>query len=380
MISHLRSVLPRKGICSGLLVLCCGLCGPAQAEFSLPGTPLPLQPTPDVKVTPQYPMQFPNALGSHPDFPIEWWYVTGWLHNASGKPLGFQITFFRVRPPKVWANPSAFNPGELLFAEAALSDPRIRHLLTAQRAARAGLGLAGADRDHTDVWIRHWYLRQRGRDYETRINGNKIRYRLRFTPTQPALLEGPQGISQKGPDSKNASYYYSLPHLKVSGTVDIKGRRELVSGEAWLDHEWSAAYLPKKAVGWDWLGINLQDGGALMVFMMRRADGAPFWLAGTERNALGQVHYIPAKDIHMQPIGWWRSPQTGIRYPVRWQMQVGNLHLAIVPLMDNQEFDASRSSGTVYWEGAVRAMTGQQTVGKGYLELTGYGGRLALGQ
>lgn len=341
---------------------------------------MPLQVTPDVKVTPQSPMQFPNALGSHPDFPIEWWYVTGWLQSASGKPLGFQITFFRVRPTKVWANPSAFNPGELLFAEAALSDPRIGHLLTAQRAARAGLGLAGADRDHTDVWIRHWYLRQRGRDYEARINGKKIRYRLRFTPTQPVLLEGLQGISQKGPDPKNASYYYSLPHLKVSGTVVIKGQQEQVRGEAWLDHEWSAAYLPKKAVGWDWLGINLQDGGALMVFMMRRADGAPFWLAATERNAQGQVQDIPGKDIHMQPTGWWQSPQTGIRYPVRWQMQVGSLHFAIVPLMDNQEFDARRSSGTVYWEGAVRAVTGQQIVGKGYLELTGYGGRLALGQ
>ena len=380
MISHLRSALPRKRICSGLLVLCCGLCGPAQAASNLPGTPLPLQPTPDVKVTPQYPMQFPNALGSHPDFPIEWWYVTGWLQSASEKPLGFQITFFRVRPPKVWANPSAFNPRELLFAEAALSDPRIGHLLTAQRAARAGLGLAGADQDHTNVWIRHWHLRQRGRDYEARINGNKIRYRLQFTPTQPALPEGPQGISQKGPDPKNASYYYSLPHLKVSGTVAIKGQQEQVRGEAWLDHEWSAAYLPKKAVGWDWLGINLQDGGALMVFMMRRADGAPFWLAATERNAQGQVHDIPAKDIRMQSTDWWRSPQTGTRYPVRWQIQVGSLHFAIVPLMDNQEFDASRSSGTVYWEGAVRAMMGRQIVGKGYLELTGYGGRLALDQ
>ncbi|MHB8116519.1 MAG: lipocalin-like domain-containing protein [Acidithiobacillus ferrivorans] len=380
MISHLRSGLVRKWICPGLLVLCCWICAAAQAESGRPGTPLPLQVAPDVKVTPQSPMQFPNALGSHPDFPIEWWYVTGWLQSASGKPLGFQITFFRVRPTKVWANPSAFNPGELLFAEAALSDPRIGHLLTAQRAARAGLGLAGADRDHTDVWIRHWYLRQRGRDYEARINGKKIRYRLRFTPTQPVLLEGLQGISQKGPDPKNASYYYSLPHLKVSGTVVIKGQQEQVRGEAWLDHEWSAAYLPKKAVGWDWLGINLQDGGALMVFMMRRADGAPFWLAATERNAQGQVHDIPGKDIHMQPTGWWQSPQTGIRYPVRWQMQVGSLHFAIVPLMDNQEFDARHSSGTVYWEGAVRAVTGQQIVGKGYLELTGYGGRLALGQ
>ncbi len=366
------------GVIAGAAILLAGFWTRALADAP-PAHPLPLQPTPTVKVSRQIPLQFPNALGSHPDFPMEWWYVTGWLHTSTGQPLGFQVTFFRVRPARVWANPSAFNPRTLIFAEAAVSDPRVGHLLTAQRRARAGLGLAGAVRNRTDVWIRHWSLRQQGQGYEARIRGKDLRYRLRFTPTQPAMLEGPQGVSQKGPDPQNASYYYSIPHLRVSGSVDIKGQHAQVSGSAWLDHEWSVAYLPKAAVGWDWLGVNLDDGGALMVFMMRRADGTPLWLAATQRDARGRVRYIPVKDIHMYPEGWWRSPQTGIRYPVRWRVQVGNSRLAIVPRMDDQEFDARRSSGTLYWEGAIRAVAGKRTVGKGYLELTGYGGRLTLG-
>jgi Predicted secreted hydrolase len=116
-----------------------------------------------------------------------------------------------------------------------------------------------------------------------------------------------------------------------------------------------------------------------MLFMMRRADGSPLWLSATERSADGRAHYFHAGQIHMQATGWWKSSRTGIRYPVRWQIHVGEQKFSIVPLMDNQEFDASHSSGTIYWEGAVRAISQGKTLGQGYLEMTGYGGRLALG-
>ncbi|MBU2758883.1 lipocalin-like domain-containing protein [Acidithiobacillus sulfurivorans] len=362
-----------------VVILLIALRSASVAAAILPPPVLPLQSPPHVAVSAQNPLHFPNAYGRHPDFPIEWWYITGWLKDRSGHPLGFQLTFFRVRPAKVWANPSAFNARQLIFAEAAISDPAIGHLLTAQRIARSGLGLAGADQNHTQVWIRHWFLQQTPSGYRAVIQGKNMGYRLHFKITQPALLEGPHGISQKGPDPKNASYYYSIPHLQVSGDVTTKGHSQAVHGEAWLDHEWSAAYLPKAAVGWDWLGLNLHNGAALMLFMMRRADGSPLWLSATERSADGRVHYFHAGQIHMQATGWWKSSRTGIRYPVRWQIHVGEQKFSIVPLMDNQEFDASHSSGTIYWEGAVRAISQGTTLGQGYLEMTGYGGRLALG-
>jgi len=78
--------------------------------------------TPFAKVVPGYRMQFPRDEGSHPDFRVEWWYLTGWLQDG-GKPLGFQVTFFRARPELKHDNPSAFTPRQILIAHAALSDP-----------------------------------------------------------------------------------------------------------------------------------------------------------------------------------------------------------------------------------------------------------------
>jgi len=353
---------------------------PHLAAAALPPTALPRLPTPPVQVSVNHPLRFPNAFGSHPQYPLEWWYITGHLQSQSGQPLGFQITFFRLLPAQVWDNPSAFNPRQIYFAQAAISDPRIGHLLTAQRIARAGMGLAGAKKDVTEVWIDHWSLRQKGAKYRARIDAQSIAYDLHFQATQPPLLEGPDGVSQKGPDPANASYYYSIPQLRVAGSVQIDGKVQRVQGKAWLDHEWSTAYLPKQAVGWDWMGINLANGGALMLFQMRKADGRALWLEGTWRHANGRVQYLHGTQISLQPLRFWQSPKTGNRYPVAWRVQIPGLQFTLQPLMNDQEFEATRSTGSVYWEGAVRAIgEDARPLGSGYLELTGYGGRLQMG-
>ncbi|MEY2342031.1 lipocalin-like domain-containing protein [Acidithiobacillus sp. IBUN Pt1247-S3] len=350
---------------------------PVRAIAALPPANLPELATPQVSVSTLQPLHFPNAFGSHPKFPLEWWYITGHLHNSSGQELGFQVTFFRLRPPKVWDNPSAFNPRQIYFAQAAISDPKIGHLLTAQRIARGGMGLAGAKENSTDVWIDHWSLRQNGSDYVAKVDGKEIAYDLRFHATQPPLLEGPHGVSQKGPNPQNASYYYSIPQLQVRGTLRLGDQNENVRGSAWLDHEWSVAYLPKQAVGWDWMGINLVHGGALMLFQMRKADGEALWLEGTWRHADGKVQYLHRQQIHLQPLRFWHSPKTGNRYPVAWRVAIPGLQFTLQPLMNNQEFVATQSTGNVYWEGAVQAVTkNHEKIGSGYLELTGYGGNL----
>jgi predicted secreted hydrolase len=358
-----------------LLLLALPACGSA----ALPPAALPLLPAPKVEVSYSQPLRFPNAYGSHPQFRLEWWYITGHLHTATGAPLGFQITFFRLRPPQVWENPSAFNPQQIYFAQAAVSDPRIGHLLTAQRIARGGLGLAGAKAGRTDVWIGRWLLQQIGNNYQAQIDSGDLAYRLNFQTTQAPLLEGPQGVSEKGPDPKNASYYYSIPQLAVRGTVRIQGKEESVQGSAWLDHEWSQAYLPEQAVGWDWMGINLNGGGALMLFQMRKADGKALFLSGTWRHRDGQVQYLHGKQIQLQPLRYWQSPQTGNRYPIVWRVSIPGRSFTLQPLMPNQEFIATRSTGSVYWEGAVGAEANGKNIGSGYLELTGYGGRLQMG-
>jgi predicted secreted hydrolase len=291
---------------------------------------------------------FPRDHGAHPEFRVEWWYVTGWIEGATHGPLGFQITFFRARPEEASDNPSHFNPTQILFAHAALSDPKRGRLAHDQRAARAGFSLADAALDRTRVWIDDWRLELHGDRYEARIVARDFVLELSLFARQ-LLLQGDAGFSRKGHRPHEASYYYSRPHLEVVGKVD--GRD--VHGSAWLDHEWSSAYMAPEAAGWDWCGINLSDGGSFMGFRMR--------------SKAGGVHYA-APGTSFKPLRTWKSPRTGVEGPV--EMAVNDLVLK--PLMDDQELDSRASTGTIYWEGAVTAHRGAAVVGRGYLELTGY--------
>ncbi len=195
-------------------------------------------------------------------------------------------------------------------------------------------------------------------------------------PTQPLLLQGERGYSRKGPLAAQASYYYSQPGLKISGTLKRSSQQETVHGTAWLDHEWSSTLLADQAVGWDWLGLNLEDGGALMAFQIRDKAGRRSWGGGTLRGGDGRVQVLAPEEVNFMPLRRWRSPRTGTSYPVAMQLNAGDLTLELAPLMDDQELDSRASTGAVYWEGAVTALRRGKVVGRGYLELTGYFQRL----
>jgi predicted secreted hydrolase len=302
--------------------------------------------------------------------------VTGWL-DGSGEPLGFQVTFFRARPHPASGNPSRFDPREILILHAAVSaraHGRLRHV---QRAARAGFSLAEAATGRTAVHIDDWYLRANATGYAARIDANDFALDLQLDATQPPLLQGDAGYSRKGPRPESASYYYSLPHLRADGRVRIEQRTQHMRGSAWFDHEWSSEYLAPQAAGWDWTGINLDDGSALMAFRMRANDGGIFWAAATLRTARERRTFAPGEVLWM-PRRAWRSPRTGATYPVAMDLRVGDLQVELVPMMDDQENDARITTGAVYWEGAVTALIGGQPAGRGYMELTGYGGKLEL--
>ncbi len=329
-------------------------------------------------VTPGRPLVFPADHGSHPDYRTEWWYVTGWLTTQNGESLGFQVTFFRTRPGVAEDNPSAFAPRQLLIAHCALSDPKRGRLWQDQRIRREGFDLAEAKTGDTDVWIDDWKLERRGNVYETTVVAEDFSLNLNFTPTQPPMLNGVAGVSRKGPQADAASYYYSVPHLQVAGTVVRAGSSQRVSGEAWLDHEWSSEYLDSEAVGWDWIGINLDDGGALMAFRIRGANGQSRWTGGSLRGADGHLQILDTADVGFAPRRAWASPRTGIKYPVEWLVRAGAREFELRPLLDDQENDTRLTTGAIYWEGAVRAYERQRPVGRGYLELTGYGEKLRL--
>ncbi|MBK7471804.1 MAG: carotenoid 1,2-hydratase [Betaproteobacteria bacterium] len=323
-------------------------------------------------VVPGRALRFPDDEGSHPDFRIEWWYATGWLLDAAQRPLGFQITFFRNRPVATGGNPSRFAPTQLLVAHAAISDPQHGRLRHDQQLARGGFGLAGAAERMTDVHIGDWSLRAGGEAFHARMAGREFSLDLALRRTQPPLLHGDEGFSRKGPGAGSASYYYTLPHLAVTGSVVAGGKSTSVTGTAWLDHEWSTAPMEPQATGWDWIGINLDDGGALMAFRMRGAGGGALWSSATLRGADGRSRTFAPQQVTWTPVRQWRSARTGATYPVAWRVAIGELVLELEPLMDDQEMDARASTGTVYWEGAVTARARDRAIGRGYLELTGY--------
>ena len=323
-------------------------------------------------VRPGVALSFPSDHGAHPAFRTEWWYVTGWLRTADGSDLGFQVTFFRTRPPVDPANPSRFAAGQVLFAHAALSDGRSGRLSHGERAARQGFGLAGARVGDADVAIRDWRMRRLpdGR-WAARVATPGFALDLRFVPTQPPMPQGQGGYSRKGPSADAASHYYSIPHLRVAGTVRRGSATVVVTGEAWLDREWSSNYLQPEAQGWDWTGLNLDDGSALMAFRIRRKGGGTLWAGGSLRRPDETTVVLAPGDVAFRPLATWRSQATGAVYPVSQELSVrlpgGIRRFRLQPLFAAQELDARRGGLPVYWEGAVRTQGG-----RGYLELTGY--------
>lgn len=232
------------------------------------------------------------------------------------------------------------------------------------------------------MWLDDWWLRAEGEGYRTHIAGDALTLDLAFTTTQPPLLQGDAGYSRKDPRAEAASYYYSQPHLNVRGEIERgarrTGKRESVQGAAWLDHEWSSSYRDERAVGWDWLGINFDDGSALMAFRMRDGSGGSLWTNATLREAGKAARTCVPDTVRFTPGRTWRSPRTGASYPVSWRISIGDITLDIEPLMDDQENDTRLTTGAVYWEGAVRAARAGRVVGRGYLELTGYWRRLRM--
>ena len=330
---------------------------------------------PFAPVVPGRTLKLPEDAGSHPGHRIEWWYVTGHLDSPRG-PLGFQVTFFRVRNPAAEGRESRFAPAQLLFAHAALADPSLGRLLHDQRSARAGFGLAAARTGATDVVLDDWSLRREGNASRARLPAQGFTLDLSLEPTQALMPQGEGGFSRKGALPQHASYYYSEPHLAVKGVVRIEphatfgAQRLEVTGTAWLDHEWSSEPLSDEGAGWDWVGLNLEDGAALMAFRIRATDGRALWAGATLRRKDGSVTLYGPGQVRFEPRRIWKSPRTGTSYPVAMDVRIGDAAWRLEPLMDDQELDARGSTGTLYWEGAVR-VSGAAS-GRGYLELTGY--------
>jgi predicted secreted hydrolase len=321
---------------------------------------------------------FPADHGAHTDFQSEWWYYTGNLDTADGRHFGYQFTIFRsalVPPQDRQERPSAWSTDQVYMAHLALTDVDAAQFHSFDRFSRGAAGLAGAQASPYQVWLEDWRVEELEPGvYHLRAAQGDLAIDLRLSDLKGPILQGNRGYSQKGPESGNASYYYSMTRLASNGTVRVGETAHQVDGLSWMDHEFSTSALGPQLVGWDWFSIQLDDGSELMVYQLRREDGSadPF-SSGTYVDSAGYPASLSHHDFVVEVTDTWRSPHSGATYPAQWTIIVPSedLILEVTPYLSDQELDAS----FIYWEGAVKVVgehAGDVVSGNGYVELTGY--------
>jgi predicted secreted hydrolase len=320
------------------------------------------------RVTPGKAFVFPADHGSHPDFRTEWWYVTANLVDAGGVAYGAQWTLFR-QALTPGAQQEGWDNQHIWMAHAAVT--RADTHRTAETFARGGVGQAGVTVEPFEAWIDSWKMR--GLDgfnadmvspLELSATGKDFTYALHLEADRPLALQGDRGYSRKS-DREQASYYYSQPFLNVSGRLAIDDKQTSVTGQAWMDREWSSQPLAPDQTGWDWFALHLAGGEKLMLYRMRQKDGHNP-VSGTWILPDASTRLLNPADIKMTPDA--PIDIAGHRLPMQWQIEIASLALAIeiAPLNPGAWMGTSFS----YWEGPIR-FRGSHT-GVGYLELTGY--------
>jgi predicted secreted hydrolase len=347
-------------------------------------------------------LSFPRDHGAHPEFRTEWWYVTGNLNtkgSSDAETIGFQLTFFRSAVGQLGPGRNRFEAKQVLIGHVAIAQRSRGQLLHEQIVHRLGFeSITSMSETDCDLKIRSWQLKRSGQGeerYQASVETDQMSLSLLLYPQGPARAQGEKGFSQKGPSARQASYYYSRPQLKVDAQLTLKSsplkRQQALSGSAWMDHEWSNEVLSEEAAGWDWMGLNFDNGEALMAFRIRPRQGeAPVWsdLRYFDRKGetllamkTGSTASERAEVFRIRPKRYWRSLLSNANYPVEMEIEIRSPSpriLTLRPLMDMQEIDARASTGGFYWEGLVFVFENAQRVGQGYLELTGYAAPMKL--
>lgn len=334
------------------------------------------------EVIPGRPFVFPDDHGPHPDYRIEWWYITANLQDEQGKDWGIQWTLFRQ---SMDAKPvlRGWESNQLWMAHAAVSSP-LEHQY-GERFARGGIGQAGVlsanrRRNHQqpfEVWLDDWVWKsQTASPFPSTLSYNigDTKVRLNMRSSTPWVLQGNNGFSQKSGKGQ-ASYYYSQPHIQVEGTISHQGQHHQLTGHAWLDREWSSQPLAKEQKGWDWFSLHLESGDAVMVYRLRQTDGK-HWLSGSWIDTKGNSVSLASTDILLREKDYrWvivnqdkPSQAKKVKLPLSWEIEIPRLdkRWQVDSLYDQQWMNTQFP----YWEGIVKVQ-GSDT-GMGYMELTGY--------
>ena len=338
---------------------------------------------------PGYEYDFPRDHFEHPTFAMEWWYYTGNLADGEGRKFGYELTFFRAALGREAVAQTSWDLNQIYVAHFVVTDVDGQRLIHRERANRSGPGLAGASAATGIIWNGNWSVEyQQGASpkplQRLRAWDETASLELLLEPTKGPVLHGEEGISRKGGEAGQASHYISFTRMRTTGSLTIEDSVHEVQGLSWMDHEFFSENMATGLAGWDWLSIQLDDQTDLMIAGMRLPDGrySPY-SHGTLVHPDGRTMRLTAEDIRLTPGRIWQSAETGAKYPVEWTLQIppAGLSLEVRPLHDAQEIVSRSAKMPTYWEGPVsysgsRARTSVK--GSGYLEMTGYDGKLAL--
>jgi len=266
--------------------------------------------------------RFPDDHGPHPEFRNEWWYWTGNLEGPGGRRFGYQFTVFRsaLAPDSDAARESAWATTQIYMAHFALTDVAANAFHSFERTSRGALDLAGATAAPFAVRVLDWSVAatDAASTFPARLvaRDDSVAIDLRLEQGKSVVLHGDRGLSPKGSEPGDASYYDSLTRMPTAGAISIDGARWEVHGESWMDREWSTSALEPDQVGWDWLALQLDDGREIMVFRLRRKDGTDDQMsAGTLVDRDGAAHHVAASDFSLRAVGSWKSPRRAVREP-----------------------------------------------------------------
>lgn len=310
-----------------------------------------------------YAITFPADHGPHPDFRIEWWYLTANLTGADGLQYGLQWTLFRSALAPF--EQGDWKDAQIWMGHSAITTPSAHY--ATERLARGGIGQAGVQvGDGFDAWIDDWHMRG-ARDLgslELKATGPLFSYQMDMSATGPLVLQGDQGFSVKSAAGQ-ASHYYSQPFFSIEGVLTLPDGDVAVTGNAWLDREWSSQPLGHAQTGWDWFSLSFDDGARMMGFVLRSKDEVPYTSA-TWIDTAGDATPLPDGAFNAVARGW--SETAGRKLPTRWELTLPEKDLNVTVSALNG--DAWMPTSVPYWEGPIN-IEGTHT-GVGYLEMTGY--------
>lgn len=339
---------------------------------------------------PGYEFDLPRDHFAHPEFELEWWYYTGNLSTDGGRRFGFELTFFRNAVERDQPATSPWDVDQLYLAHFAVTDVEGQKFLKVERLNRAGPGLAGANLIESAIWNGNWQVKWLDPSsplgaQSLRATANGFSITLDLKPAKVAVINGQNGVSQKSEGPGKASHYITFTRLNATGSILIGDQAFDVDGTSWMDHEFSTNSMGANQSGWDWLSLQFDDNTELMLYRLRRTDGATdTFSAGTYVHADGTAQHLTVDEFTMTPSAFWTSPTTGGQYPLQWQVEAHSLALAltITTPLAAQEIVSTRGRGPTYWEGAIDVVgekRDRSVNGVGYLEMTGYADSLQLG-